>query len=179
MSFGHKYARIEDERRFLLRSLPEDLGDLEPKRIVDLYWGGTRLRLRRIETINGEVLQRKLTQKYLDPQRPPQETVITNIYLSEEEYALFSPIEGKMLRKIRHRYLDQGSGDSLDVFEGRLQGLLLAELEAGQGILPAGAVPAFAVCEVTAELEFTGGKLVQTNPERLAALLAKWLGKPE
>ena len=175
MVFAHKYARIEDERRFLLRTLPSDLDDPEPKRIVDLYWAGTRMRLRRIETLDGEVLQRKLTQKYLVPQRPPQETVITNIYLSEEEYALFTPIQGNVLVKARHRYLHQGSGYSIDVFEGGLKGLFLAELEAGQEILPAGGVPDFAVCEVTAETAFTGGRLVQTSKDALAALLEVWL----
>jgi CYTH domain-containing protein len=176
MSFAHKYARIEDERRFLLSSLPVDLDDPETKRIVDVYWPGTRLRLRRIESLDGEVLQRKMTQKYLDSQLTPQETVITNIYLSAEEYALFSSIEGKELTKTRHRYLYQGSGYSIDIFEGSLQGLCLAELEAGQGSLPDGAVPDFAVCEVTAELIFTGGNLAQTSPQELAVLLKGWLG---
>jgi CYTH domain-containing protein len=177
MSFAHKYARIEEERRFLLRDLPPDLSDPEPKRIVDRYWMGTRMRLRRIETVDGEVLQRKMTQKYLDPQLSAQETVITNIYLSEGEYDLFSQIEGHVLVKTRHRYLHQGSGYSIDIFEGELQGLFLAELEAGQGPLAQGAVPDFAFCDVTAEMAFTGGVLVQTSSEALARLLARWWGE--
>lgn len=178
MSLSHKYARIEDERRFLLRSLPADLNDPDPKRIVDLYWPETRMRLRRIETLDGEVLQRKLTQKYPDSQRPLQETVITNIYLSEQEYALFAPLEGAVLQKTRHRYLHRGSGYSIDVFEGVLEGLILAELEAGQGVLPAGSVPDFAFCEVTEEPAFTGGKLVQLTLDELTALLDEWLRIP-
>jgi len=178
MSFAHKYARIEEERRFLLRGLPPDLSDPEPKRIVDQYWTGTRMRLRRIETLDGGVLQRKMTQKYLDPQLSEQEPVITNIYLSAGEYALFSQIEGDMLVKTRHRYLHQGSGYSIDIFEGELQGLFLAELEAGQGPLAQGSVPEFAICDVTAEIEFTGGRLVQTSSGALISLLAEWLEKP-
>lgn len=176
MDFAHKYARIEDERRFLLARLPANLTGSAPTRIIDHYWPGTRLRLRRIETLEGEVLQRKLTQKYPAPDRPRQETVITNTYLSGEEYALFWQIKGKRLAKVRYHYLHQGSGYSLDVFEAGLQGLLLAELEAGQGSLPAGRVPDFAACEVTAEPRFTGGMLVQTTPKSLAELLAEWLG---
>ena len=166
MSLSHKYARIEDERRFLLRSLPADLNDPDPKRIVDLYWPETRMRLRRIETLDGEVLQRKLTQKYPDSQRPLQ------------EYALFAPLEGAVLQKTRHRYLHRGSGYSIDFFEGVLEGLILAELEAGQGVLPAGSAPDFAFCEVTEEPAFTGGKLVQVTLDELTALLDEWLRIP-
>ena len=53
---------------------------------------------------------------------------------------------------------------------------VLAEIEAGQGVLRHGEVPAFAVCEVTAEPAFTGGKLVEIDAGQLAGLLSKWLG---
>ena len=176
MTHAYKYARIEEERRFLLRSLPQDLSDLEPKRIIDHYWQSTRLRLRRIETLQGETLQLKLTQKYYPPQSPPEQTLITNIYLTDEEFALLSSIGGKALSKVRHRYLHDGAGYSLDVFEGELEGLFLAELHAGQGNLPVGSVPKFAVREVTAAPEFTGGRLAQMRKDQLVNLLAEWVG---
>ncbi len=105
--------------------------------------------------------------------------MITNIYLSDEEFALLSQIEGQVLSKTRHRYLHRGSGYSIDVFEGQLQGLLLAELHAGQGPLADGAVPDFAIGEVTGQLAFTGGELVQMTPEQVSTLLQKWLGRTE
>ena len=178
MSPSHKYARIESERRFLLRILPDDLDDHNAMRIIDRYWAGTRMRLRRMETLDGETIQLKLTQKYMEPSRPAEETVITNQYLTEAEFALFAQLPGIELVKRRYRYLHQGSGYSLDRFEGPLEGLLLAEIEAGQGVLAPGTVPDFAICEVTAEAVFTGGWLVETNAAQLADLLAKWLGEP-
>lgn len=177
MTTAHKYARIESERRFLLDALPPDLDTTEGTRITDRYWVGTRMRLRRIETLDGEVLQNKLTQKYVDPALPPEETVITNIYLSDGEYRMFSKLEGRHLRKRRYKYMENGSGYSIDVFEGELAGLVLAELHAGQGVLPAGQVPAFAVEEVTAEEVFTGGVLADTSAEALQALMTSRLGK--
>jgi len=179
MTHAYKYARIEEERRFLLGGLPQDLSDPDPKRIMDHYWQGTRLRLRRIETLDGEMIQLKLTQKYDPPQFPPEQTLITNIYLTAEEYGLLSPIGGRPLSKVRYRYLHEGVGYSLDVFEGKLEGLFLAELHAGQGNLPAGSVPEFAVCEVTAVPEFTGGRLAQTGKVQLSDLLEIWLGNPK
>jgi len=176
MTTGHKYARIETERRFLLRSLPLNLNTRDGSRITDRYWPETRMRLRLIESLDGQVLARKLTQKYVEADQPPEETTITNQYLTEAEYELFSQLPGKELVKRRYKYLHEGSGYSIDQFEGELEGLLLAEIEAGQGALPAGEAPGFAVCEVTAEPAFTGGALVNTSAEQLAALLEEWLG---
>lgn len=191
MTSAHKYARIETERRFLLRTLPEGLDTAQATLIRDTYWPGTRMRLRRMfnpagegshstessSWLDGSVLATKLTQKYVAPGQPPEETTITNIYLNEAEYELFARLPGSLLVKRRTPYLYQGSGYSIDVFEGALAGLVLAELEAGQGSLPPGAVPAFAVAEVTAEPAFTGGELAHTSAESLAALLESWLGK--
>ncbi len=175
MSTAHKYARIESERRFLLRSLPLNLNTREGSRITDRYWPETRMRLRLIESLDGQVLARKLTQKYVETGQPPEETTITNQYLTEAEYELFAQLPGNQLVKRRYKYLHEGSGYSIDQFEGELDELLLAEIEAGQGVLPTGAVPDFAVCEVTAEPAFTGGALVHTSAEQLAALLEEWL----
>ena len=175
MSTAHKYARIESERRFLLQALPLNLNTREGSRIIDRYWPETRMRLRLIESLDGQVLARKLTQKYVEPGQPPEETTITNQYLTAAEYKLFAQLPGNELVKRRYKYLHEGSGYSIDQFEDELKGLLLAEIEAGQGVLPAGASPDFAVCEVTAEPAFTGGALVNTSADQLAALLEKWL----
>ncbi|MBN2045090.1 MAG: hypothetical protein JW757_08735 [Anaerolineales bacterium] len=175
MSTAHKYARIESERRFLLRSLPADLDLQDAMRMIDRYWLGTRLRLRRMETLDGKVIQLKLTQKYVDPDRPAEETIITNQYLTETEFELFAQLPGPELVKRRCRYLHLGGGYSIDIFEGPLEGLLLAEIEAGQGNLAPGKTPAFAVCEVTAEPAFTGGQLAETDAAQLTGLLTKWL----
>jgi CYTH domain-containing protein len=176
MSSAHKYARIESERCFLLRTLPADLDLQTANRIIDRYWPGTRMRLRRIETLDGEVIQLKLTQKYAEPGHSPEETIITNQYLNQTEFDLFAQLTGVELIKRRYRYLHRSSGYSIDRFEGHLEGLLLAEIEAGQGVLAPGSVPDFAVYEVTAEPAFTGGVLVTTDAVQLAELLAKWLG---
>lgn len=176
MSTAHKYARIESERRFLLRSLPLNLNTREGSRITDRYWPATRMRLRLIESLDGQVLARKLTQKYVDADQPPEDTTITNQYLTEAEYALFAQLPGNELVKRRYKFLHEGSGYSIDQFEGELEGLLVAEIEAGQGVLPASAVPEFAVYEVTAEPAFSGGVLVNTSAEQLSALLEEWLG---
>ena len=105
-----KYARIASERRFLLRELLADLdlGDLI--RIVDSCWPGTRMRLRRMERRDGEIIQLKLIQKYFERGRSMMEMMITHPYLNQAEYALFHQLAGNQLFKRRSRYLHRGSG---------------------------------------------------------------------
>jgi hypothetical protein len=59
-----KYACYEFERKFLLKELPAELsGSHEYKEIEDRYFLDTNLRLRIVRSPDGNVLDRKLTQK--------------------------------------------------------------------------------------------------------------------
>ena len=139
------------ERKFLLDRLPE--GAEDGNVIVDKYLVGTSLRLRRIES---EPPQYKFTQK--ETPMPPDyaTTTITNIYLSAEEYELLSALPGRELRKTRH-HLDRYA---IDVFEGPLEGLTLAEISfTTDGEMRAHPTPDFAVDEVSEDERYTGGWL--------------------
>jgi hypothetical protein len=50
---GGKYARVERERRFLLAGPPPAPAVTASRRITDRYLPGTRLRLRRVECLDG------------------------------------------------------------------------------------------------------------------------------
>jgi CYTH domain-containing protein len=161
-----KYARIEDERRFLLAALP---AELDPgrgyERISDLYLDGTRLRLRLVRAPAGAVVERKLTQKLSDPEGAAARRIITSVYLDAAEYALLARLPGRRLEKRRHRIASGAHTFAIDVFEGALAGLVLAELElASEAELTALPVPRFAHCEVTALPLFTGGALAGADP---------------
>jgi CYTH domain-containing protein len=147
-----KYARFELERRWLLTSLPDgaDAGTA----IYDRYIVGTRLRLRRMDS------RYKLAQK--DAPSPPDYavTVITNIYLTPEEYDVLAALPAVELRKRRHHF----GRYSIDVFEGPLHGLVLAEAEfASPEELRAHPDPDFAVRDVTDDVRYTGGWLVENG----------------
>jgi CYTH domain-containing protein len=170
-----KYARIERERRFLVHELPDDL-PADYQRILDRYIPGTRLRLRRIESAAGETVALKLTQKYLAADPTGRDTIITNLYLSDAEYALLDILDGLPLHKRRYTYPYRGYRYAIDVFEEPLLGLILCEVEAeSDEELTAAPAPPFAIREVTDDPFFTGGRLVSlTNAEiqvRLAELL--------
>lgn len=72
-----KYARIEEEYRFLLKSIPEELlRNGKYIRIFDHYIPGTRLRLRRMESHQGNILFMKLGQKYQTADYKAHQTII-------------------------------------------------------------------------------------------------------
>jgi hypothetical protein len=75
-----KYARFELERRFLVPRVPEGITEDSGLSIDDRYIKNTRLRLRRMEPIQGGETIFKLGQK--DVPAPPDffRMTITNIY---------------------------------------------------------------------------------------------------
>jgi len=172
----HKYTKLERERRFLVA--PAALPPLSEAfaRCEDLYLTHTAIRLRRMtEQPEGRVLY-KLTQKREAPD--PRIRRITTLYLSAVEYGVFDALPGARLAKRRHRAVSGGLEWAVDVFEGALAGLVLAEREfASEPELHAAAPPAFAALEVTDDVSFTGGALANASPEavlaRAAALLAR------
>lgn len=95
--------------------------------------------------------------------------LITTLYLSAAEYATLSGLPADTLRKIRSSFPPLG----VDVFEGPLNGLVLAEAEFESVVDEATfRPPAEAVAEVTADVRFTGGDLVTLGPADTTDLLA-------
>lgn len=173
-----KYARIERERRFLMRQLPEDIDSADYQRVLDRYIPGTRLRLRRIESPTGETVALKLTQKYLPDTGNGTDTIITNLYLSEEEFALFAALEGLPLQKRRYSYRHDGHRYSIDVFEGALTGLILCEVESESAeSLATIPLPPFALREVTDDPFYTGGHLITRTSVEIQARLDNLLNE--
>jgi CYTH domain-containing protein len=172
---GDKYARIERERRFLLRQLPEPLTRAsEHVQIWDNYITGTRLRLRKIRIPQERKWRLKLTQKFAPDPADFSRTSITNTYLSATEYQVLSVFEGTEIRKNRYPFEYEGRAFSVDVFLGALWGLILAETEfASDEEMEAFGLPAFAVADVTSDELFTGGRLVELTIDDLRAELAR------
>lgn len=168
MHSENKYGRIEWERRFLLDRFPRQVRVEQVRSIADRYIEGTTLRLRR-QTDGVEQARFKLTQKRREGAAGARQGLITTMYLTEEEYSVFAGLPAKTLTKIRHSVPPFG----IDVFEGELIGLILAEAEFNSAAeASALTLPSFILHEVTTDIRFTGGRLVAaTRPE-----LEAWLG---
>ena len=162
-----KYACLEVEFRYLLNKVPDDLlDDSNSWLITDRYFPATRLRLRYMKSVSRNEDIFKLTQKHRSETQNAYETTITNIYLTEAEYNLLESLEAKILKKKRYPYTMQNYSLSIDVFEGRHQGLILAEMELEKKAeAEAIVLPSFVLKDVTDDPFFTGGNLVAMTDE--------------
>jgi CYTH domain-containing protein len=147
-----------------------DLTDLPLVEIEDRYLDGTRLRLRRMRNSADGAVVFKLTKKYEaeDVRARP----IVTAYLTDAEYQVFAALPARRLVKRRYEVETEGGRFGIDLFQGELEGLVLAEIEsADHAALSALIVPDWAI-EVSDDPRFEGGHLAQLTAVETAALLA-------
>ena len=121
---------------------------------------------------NGETIF-KLGQKQVPSPPDFSRMTITTIYLSRDEYAVLAALEARELDKIRYQIEHDGCVFSVDVFEGHLTGLLLAELgfETPEQIDRVLDLPPWVIREVSDDQRFTGGALAGLSAVQAAELI--------
>ena len=165
-----KYANRERERRFLLAASPSGSG-VRTVSITDRYLTGTRIRLRRSTEVtgSGENVVYQLTQKLLDPDGGPG--LATTMYLTAEEHRAFARLPAALLNKTRLSVPPLG----VDLFEGALDGLILAETEfPSDEAIADFTPPPTVVAEVTNDQRFTGGQLAIATRSDIATALSQY-----
>jgi len=169
-----KYARIERERRYLLRDLPEGLGRADHHlQITDNYITGTRLRLRKVRDPKTNKWIVKFTQKFAPDPEDLSRTIITNTYLNAAEAERLAIFEANELRKNRYPFEFEGHQFSIDMFLGDLLGLVLAEISfESDEELDSFPQPQFALADVTNNEMFTGGRLSELSFEDIRNQIA-------
>jgi len=165
-----KYARIERERRFLLAQFPSDSKVLRHRRIADRYIEGTTLRLRE-STYDDGLTTFKLTQKLPMRASGAQQGFITSMYVTQDEFRVLAQLPARTFVKTRYSVPPFG----IDVFDGPLEGLILAEVEfdtaeAAEAFL----IPSFAAAEVTTDDRLTGGQLARASDEDIKRCLLEY-----
>src|SRR5688500_4513979 len=119
-----KYARVERERRYLLKDLPEGLRRVDPHlQITDNYITGTRLRLRKVRDPRTNKWTVKFSQKFAPDPRNLSRTIITNTYLNALEADTLSVFNSNEIRKNRYPFQFDGKNFAIDMFLGDLFGL--------------------------------------------------------
>jgi CYTH domain-containing protein len=159
-----KYARVERERRYLLRDLPEGITRADPHlQITDNYMTGSRLRLRKVREPRTNKWTVKFTQKISPNPNDLSRTLITNTYLNALEAETLSTLfNSNEIRKNRYPFEFDGRKFSVDMFLGDLFGLVLAEVSFDTDEeLDQYQKPSFALVDVTNDELFTGGKLCE------------------
>ena len=172
-----KYAVVERERRWLVApvvatAVVSGVSAASTLRIADRYVRDTRLRLRTVTSYDGAVVSKLGHKAVVDPAPPPR-IEHTSLYLDGAESDLLATLPADELTKDRHRIQHDGRTLALDVFTGRLAGLVLVELDLGARGDAAVAPPPFpVVAEVTADPAFTGGALAATTRDAPVVRLA-------
>lgn len=151
-----RYSILEIERRWLVN--PKDIGKLaqSPSKLIkDLYITGTRLRLRLIEDGTGKTIY-KLGKKYGKESKFVEP--ITTLYLTQNEYDLFSKMPGKSATKRRY-ILEKGSLDHYlePNFEHMIFELEFSDEASALSYVP----PKFVSEEITGSEKYSGYKLAQ------------------
>jgi len=158
-----KYARIEREKRYLLRELPAEIDRAEAHlQITDNYITGTRLRIRKVRDPKTNKWVVKFTQKFAPDGADFSRTTITNIYLNAVEADTLAVFDSNEIRKNRYPFEFEGRHFSIDVFLGDLLGLVLAETSFDDDTeMDTFLLPSFALADVTDNPAFTGGRLCE------------------
>jgi CYTH domain-containing protein len=158
MAFSLKYAVVERERRFLVRSVPHGVTGIS--QIRDRYIDASRLRLREVRGHDGRVV-RKLGQK-IRLGDGPSAIACTSMFLDDEEWSLLSSLPARVVTKRRHHLDRDGVQAVIDELE---DGTLLAEIDDGDR--PPAPVPSWldVIADVTGDEAWTGGTLAaRTEP---------------
>ena len=115
-------------------------------------------------TDGGETIF-KLGQKHVPAPPDFARVTITNIYLSAAEYEVFAVLAAAELDKRRYAVEHGGRVFSVDVFEGRVAGLVLAEVGFETADELAGPLepPPWVIREVSNDVRYTGGALARSS----------------
>ena len=154
MTSSCKYARVENERRFLLRPGDEEFISMDlPQRVItDNYIIDTNLRLREVDNEGEKVY--KLTKKTtLSPGREE----ITTIYLSPEEYQVLSKLRAVVVSKVRFIATYDDITIGIDTYGNEEDELGITEVEfETEEQMKAFVLPMPYEIEVTGNDEFSG-----------------------
>lgn len=122
------YSRYEIEKKFLLKKLPDTIPEFYID-IHDYYLKNSSRRLRIERSPCGEITGRKLTKKERALDIGVETSVITSLNLTENDLVALGKLDGSSLRK--RRYIQEFSEKRVvyDEFQGRLEGLIMAEIE--------------------------------------------------
>ena len=170
-----RYARVERERRYLLRDLPEGMMRADPHvQITDNYITGSRLRLRKVRDPRTNKWTVKFTQKFAPDPDDLSRTIITNTYLNALEAETLSIFNSNEIRKNRYKFEFDGREFAVDMFLGDLFGLVLAEVSfETDEELENFPKPPFALVDVTNNGLFSGGRLCELTFPEVRSQIAK------
>lgn len=168
-------AQTELHRLFLIERLPEPLTRASSHlQLFDNYIENTRIRLRSIRDPYTNTWTRILQQRFPSVEGEYAVSKLAEIYLNDDEYAVFEHFEGREIRKNRYFHEFDRVSFAFDVHLGPLWGLNTARVDFDtRERLEAFVPPPFAVFEVTNDAFFAGENLVDKKFTDIQAEVAR------
>ncbi|TKJ17158.1 hypothetical protein CEE44_01325 [Candidatus Woesearchaeota archaeon B3_Woes] len=164
---------IELEKTYLLKEIPSGLKECKSKEVIDIYIPKTSehptLRVRK----NGDKLEmtKKEPVDLGDSSIQKEQTII----LSKSEFDAFMNFDGKKVHKRRYYYNHNGRQAEIDVFQGPLKGLILADFEFdSKEEKDSFEMPDFCLKEITQELFIAGGMICGKSYEDIEENLKRF-----
>jgi CYTH domain-containing protein len=148
----------EIEYTYLAKHIPKDLAESDSKEIIDMYIPSLRMPLSlRIRKFGNKY---EITKKEpLDDKDVTHQTENT-IPLTQKEYDVLMKSPGNISRKIRYYYNYKDATAEIDVFQDKLEGLVLVEVEfENKKEQNKFQIPDFCLVEITNENFIAGGSL--------------------
>ncbi len=164
---------IELELTYLARSLPVEISDVAPKRLLDIYVpeisNSPFIRLRKKG--NEYKITKKKPIDDNDASRQSEQT----IPLDHDEFDALSVASKRSVEKDRYKVVIGGNTAEVDIFDGALKGLVLIDfefetIEAKAAFNP----PEYCLADVTQERFVAGGQLAGCSYADIEADLARF-----
>ncbi len=167
------FYMIELEKTYLLKYFPKGVRNAPKKKIADIYFPKNvkhpTLRLRRA----GEKYE--MTKKKPVAGRDSSEQIEETIPLTKEEFAALLKASGKSSEKMRYYYPYQNRTAEITVFEKKLRGLVLVDVEFGTvEEKNKFEMPEFCLADVTQEKFAAGGMLAGKSYRDLEKNLSRY-----
>lgn len=161
---------IEIEKRFLVKELPKNLTKHKCKivrdKIIEDKSGFPHIRVRQ----NGNEFE--INKKYQINNNDVSQMIEESIALTKAEYDSLILAPGLMIGKTRYYYPIEDNIIEINVYEGTLTGLVIAEIEfQSEEKMNRFIKPEFLGAEVTQMKEFATGSLIHKKFEDLKELI--------
>jgi CYTH domain-containing protein len=165
---------IEYELTFLAKSLPKELSDIEPKRLVDIY-------IPESMEVHPQLRLRQKGNKYEITKKQPiagndsSAQLETTIVLEENEFQTLANKSKRSVAKNRYEIDIDGRPAEIDVFVGELEGLVLIDFEfSSEAEKNEFKAPGICLADVTQEKFIAGGLLAGRSYSEISTELEKY-----
>jgi len=165
--------KLELERTFLAKYLPEDLASFPSREVCDIYVKGESEYLNlRLRSNGGKY---EITRKERINDDDASRQIETTINLVKEEFDHLAKFTERKLCKQRVDYVLDNVKIEFDIFDGEFKGLVLVDIEfEDEQTKDSFATPDFCLADVTQEDFIAGGFLFSRSYEDIEMYLQKY-----